>query len=82
MGLSISKNISYTIPKETPGNLYKSDIVLNVSVSNYKEAVEKAYKEAKKEDIILFSPGFASFNMFKNEYDRGEQFMKIVKKLK
>ncbi|KKR79359.1 MAG: UDP-N-acetylmuramoylalanine-D-glutamate ligase [Candidatus Nomurabacteria bacterium GW2011_GWA2_40_9] len=59
---------------ERPAFVYK--------VENLKEAVEKAYKEAKKEDIILFSPGFASFNMFKNEYDRGEQFMKIVKKLK
>ena len=51
-------------------------------VINLKEAVRKAFKEAKKNDIILFSPAFASFNMFKNEYDRGDQFMKIVKNLK
>ncbi|MDQ3075704.1 MAG: UDP-N-acetylmuramoyl-L-alanine--D-glutamate ligase [bacterium] len=51
-------------------------------VENLSEAIHKAWKEAKKGDVILFSPGFASFNMFKNEYDRGEQFMKLVKKLK
>ena len=51
-------------------------------VLNLKEAVSKAMKEAKRGDIILFSPGFASFNMFKNEYDRGDQFLSIVKGLK
>ena len=28
---------------------------------------------------ILFSPGAASFGMFKNEFDRGDKFNKIVK---
>ncbi|OGI99702.1 UDP-N-acetylmuramoylalanine--D-glutamate ligase [Candidatus Nomurabacteria bacterium RIFCSPLOWO2_02_FULL_40_10] len=51
-------------------------------VSGLKEAVAGAMKKAEAGDIILFSPGFASFNMFKNEYDRGDQFMKIVKSLK
>ncbi len=32
-------------------------------------------------DVILFSPAFASFGMFKNEYDRGEQFMHAVQEL-
>jgi UDP-N-acetylmuramoylalanine--D-glutamate ligase len=29
-------------------------------------------------DVLLFSPGFASFGMFKNEYDRNDQFVKII----
>ena len=45
-----------------------------------KEAVNLAMNCAKKGDILLFSPGFASFLMFKNEYDRGDQFLKIIKK--
>lgn len=45
------------------------------------EAIEGAIKISKRGDVILFSPAFASFGMFKNEYDRGEQFNKIVKKL-
>ena len=51
-------------------------------VDDLKEAVKQAWQIAKKGDIILFSPAFASFNMFKNEYDRGEQFLQLVKKLK
>lgn len=34
------------------------------------------------EVIVLMSPGHASFDMFKNFSDRGEQFTKLVKKLK
>lgn len=47
-----------------------------------KECVEEAMKIAKKGDIVLFSPAFASFGKwFKNEYDRGEQFVKIIDKI-
>ena len=45
------------------------------------EAVGAAFSGARRGDIILFSPAFASFGMFKNEYDRGEQFNKVVKSL-
>ena len=51
-------------------------------VVNLEDAVNKSLEFAQKGDVILFSPGFASFNMFKNEYDRGDQFMKIVNNLK
>src|SRR3989344_8256188 len=75
----------------TPGS--GSDRILSerLKVESYKvkdlrSAVEKslglASRGASRGDIILFSPGFASFNMFKNEYDRGGQFMEIVKNLK
>jgi UDP-N-acetylmuramoylalanine--D-glutamate ligase len=30
-------------------------------------------------DIVLLSPGAASFGVFKNEFDRGDQFVKLVK---
>jgi len=45
-------------------------------------AVKKASKIAGVGDIVLLSPGAASFNMFKNEFDRGEQFNKAVRKLR
>ena len=51
-------------------------------VSNMKEAFIKARSFSKKDDIVLLCPGAASFGVFKNEYDRGEQFIKLVKKLK
>jgi UDP-N-acetylmuramoylalanine--D-glutamate ligase len=51
-------------------------------VKNLNEAIKEAIKQSKKDDIILFSPAFASFGMFNNEYDRGDQFLKIIKRLK
>lgn len=47
-----------------------------------KVCVEEAMKMAQEGDIVLFSPAFASFGKwFKNEYDRGEQFVKLVSSL-
>ncbi len=44
--------------------------------------VKEAMKIAKKGDIVLFSPAFASFGKwFTNEYDRGEQFVELIKSL-
>ncbi len=48
---------------------------------NMHDAVTKARKMAETGDIVLLSPGAASFNMFKNEYDRGEQFREEVRNL-
>ncbi|MEK7185354.1 MAG: UDP-N-acetylmuramoyl-L-alanine--D-glutamate ligase [Patescibacteria group bacterium] len=50
-------------------------------VSSMAEAVEKAVALAEEGDALIMSPGFASFGLFKNEYDRGDQFDDIVKKL-
>ena len=44
-------------------------------------AVHEAMASADPGDTVLFSPAFASFGMFKNEYDRGDQFVKIVNAL-
>ena len=49
---------------------------------NLKEAVGEAVKNINSNDVILFSPGFASFGLFKNEYDRNDQFLNIIKKWK
>ncbi len=51
-------------------------------VKTLKDAVKQALTRATKGSIVLFSPGFTSFGMFKNEYDRGDQFEKIIKELK
>ena len=44
-------------------------------------ATVAALKAAESGDILLFSPAFASFGMFKNEYDRHDQFVAAVEKL-
>lgn len=49
--------------------------------SSMKEAVETAYELAKKGDIVLLSPCCASFDLFKNYEDRGDQFRECVRRL-
>ncbi len=44
-------------------------------------AVKLSFAAAQKGDIILLSPGFASFDLFKNEFDRGRQFNDCIQKL-
>lgn len=51
-----------------------------VIVDNLHDAVQKSYLYAKEHNIelVLFSPGAASFDMFKNVYDRVGQFVHEV----
>ncbi|MCX6721708.1 MAG: UDP-N-acetylmuramoyl-L-alanine--D-glutamate ligase [Candidatus Staskawiczbacteria bacterium] len=51
-------------------------------VSLMQEAVKKAKEFSEKGDVVILSPAAASFNLFKNEFDRGDQFVKAVKNLK
>ncbi len=52
-----------------------------VDASSMKEAVNKAYKFGQKGDTVLLSPACASFDLFKNFEDRGEQFKECVREL-
>ncbi|MFA6131715.1 MAG: UDP-N-acetylmuramoyl-L-alanine--D-glutamate ligase [Patescibacteria group bacterium] len=54
----------------------------SVRVDSMKAAIEAASEVAKPGDTVLLSPGTASFGMFKNEFDRGDQFVVQVNKLK
>jgi UDP-N-acetylmuramoylalanine--D-glutamate ligase len=50
--------------------------------SNMSEAFSSALAAADAGDIILLSPGATSFGIFKNEYDRGDQFVEHLNALK
>jgi UDP-N-acetylmuramoylalanine--D-glutamate ligase len=45
------------------------------------DAVERAHASAKPGEVVLFSPGTSSFDMFKSYGDRGDQFRALVRAL-
>lgn len=49
--------------------------------SSLKEAVETARQYAQSGEIVLLSPACASFDMFENYQDRGNQFCELVEAL-
>lgn len=58
------------------------DIVsLMVNTENANDAVKAAFHFANKGDVVLLSPACASFDLFKNYEDRGNQFKQAVKNL-
>ena len=50
-------------------------------VQSMEDAVQAAYRMAKKGETVLLSPCCASFDLFKSYEDRGEQFKKYVRNL-
>ena len=60
---------------------FKDMIPEIVETKSAKEAVAAAYKIGKKGDTVLLSPCCASFDLFENYEDRGEQFKKAVRAL-
>lgn len=59
-----------------------SDVVdMMVEVDNMRDAVNTAKHLAEKGDAVLLSPACASFDLFQNYEDRGNQFKAAVKNL-
>ena len=55
---------------------------INIYMCNsLEETVKLAKKAAKPGQVVLFSPASASFDMFKNFADRGEQFKNLVNQI-
>jgi UDP-N-acetylmuramoylalanine--D-glutamate ligase len=52
-----------------------------VNTTSAEEAVRSSFHFAAKGDVVLLSPACASFDIFKNYEDRGNQFKKAVKDL-
>ncbi len=51
------------------------------AVENLPAAFEAIQAQVTRGDVVLLSPGCASFGQFKHEFDRGEQFVALVEKL-
>ena len=60
---------------------FQNDVPLMVNTGSAEEAVKAAFHFANPGDVILLSPACASFDLFNNYEDRGEQFKKAVRNL-
>ena len=52
-----------------------------IVVFSMEEAISEAQSASVEGDIVLLSPGATSFGIFKNEFDRGDQFNEVVRNL-
>ena len=71
MGADNSKLVQHFTPSGIPFT----------SVNNLHDAVQCAYQVAQSGQTVLLSPCCASFDLFKNYEDRGDQFMAAVRQL-
>ena len=60
---------------------FGNDVQLMINTQSGKDAVQAAFHFADKGDVVLLSPACASFDLFKNYEDRGNQFIEAVKDL-
>lgn len=60
---------------------FENDVDIIVNTFSAHEAVQVAYHLATKGNTVLLSPACASFDLFKNYEDRGNQFKLAVKEL-
>ncbi len=72
-----SKKIKTAVEKEQ-GNKKKVKIY---ECKSLEETIDKAKEIATSGQVVLFSPASASFDMFKNAYERGNKFKQLVKKI-
>ncbi len=86
MGEKVAKTCKYVVylaGNATPDiQAAVGQAIPSVVAMSMEEAVKLASKQATEGDTVLMSPGATSFEMFKNEFDRGEQFVEAVKKVK
>jgi UDP-N-acetylmuramoylalanine--D-glutamate ligase len=62
-------------------NYFGKIVPFCVETRSMESAIAEATKRATKGDVVLLSPACASFDLFKNYEDRGEQFKAMVRQL-
>jgi UDP-N-acetylmuramoylalanine--D-glutamate ligase len=62
-------------------NEFSGIVDIMISTDNMKDAVKSASRLAEKGEAVLLSPCCASFDLFKNYEDRGDQFKECVRGL-
>ena len=76
----VKKLVLFGEARERIGNLI-GGVVTTISVATLREAALLAYDQAEEGDIVLLSPGCASFDEFSNYKERGRFFKDVVKNL-
>jgi UDP-N-acetylmuramoylalanine--D-glutamate ligase len=68
---------------ESKNKIYEffNNKVNTVKADSLEVAVDIANKKSSKDDVVLFSPAFKSFDMFENFEHRGKEFKKFVNNL-
>lgn len=62
-------------------NVLQSENFPFTVVENMKQAVYSAFQMATQGDVILLSPAGASFDLYKNYSERGDDFVRVVQSL-
>ena len=60
---------------------FRKDVDMMINASSAEEAVQIAYGLGEKGETVLLSPACASFDLFENYQDRGNQFKRSVRSL-
>jgi len=87
MGKAIVEHVKYCVligelKDRLEAELNKYGFKNYFKTNDFEEAVRTAFKQAKKGEIVLLSPGAASFDMFKSFEDRGNRFKKLFNLIK
>jgi UDP-N-acetylmuramoylalanine--D-glutamate ligase len=62
-------------------DMFGNVVDIMVEVSTMEDAVKMAQRLTEKGDTVLLSPACASFDLFENYEDRGNQFKQAVRSL-
>lgn len=84
MAKYIARNIKYTLLFSGGGTdklrkHFPAKFEAFTETLHMRTAMNIALKHADKGDIVILSPGAASFGVFKNEYDRNDQYLRYIK---
>jgi UDP-N-acetylmuramoylalanine--D-glutamate ligase len=74
------KIILFGEARERIASLIGGDVPV-IKKTKLREAIESAYKDAQSGDVVLLSPGCASFDEFANYKERGNFFQDVVRNL-
>ncbi|MBI5401641.1 hypothetical protein HZB05_02315 [Candidatus Wolfebacteria bacterium] len=75
----IMELINNKFPKTTFRKEERNEMSQKFQLFEGLEDIIKKIKKRKDINCIVFSPGAASFEKFKNEFDRGQKFNKLIK---